>query len=151
MANKLVATIPWLSNEWIISLILRLENRAPAGINCNIFSFDKDEENGVPALFIDKVQQQPFISYVNTVNGQTWFKKFTAPQNNEDTHIEMHQRYVSNGNYRFFILVNGEEINSVINNNAQQYYNVKIYASSYKYYASACQGSIKYLKLTNFL
>ena len=36
-------------------------------------------------------------------------------------HIEIHQRY--------FIKWNGEEIHSVVNEKAQQFYDVKVYAS----------------------
>ena len=49
--------------------------------------------------------------------------------NNYITNIEIHQRYVNGGEYRYFIKINGEEIASIINTKAQQFYDVKVYAS----------------------
>ena len=46
------------------------------------------------------------------------------------THIEIHQKYTSGGKYRYFIKINGEEVFSIINTNAQQFYDIKIYASN---------------------
>ena len=87
--------------------------------------------------------------YLNTVSGnQKWIKRLPTPPINVETHIEMHQRYVSGGNYRFFIVVNGEEINSVFST-ARQFYNVKVYSSNP--WHNACPGYIKNFKFTNFL
>ena len=63
--------------------------------------------------------------------------------------IEVHQRYISNGTYRYFIKIDGEEIHSAINSKARQYYNVKVYAGDPWHNAS--QGFISKLHFTNFL
>ena len=62
--------------------------------------------------------------------------------------IKIHQRYVSGGNYGFFVEVDGQEMVSVINIDARQFYNVKVYTSDPWHHV---QGSTKNLKLTNFL
>lgn len=77
-------------------------------------------------------------------NSLNIFQTFPAPQNYVETHIELHQRYVSNGNYGFFIVVNGEEIYSLLNTDVRQIY-VKVYASDPWY--DFCQGTVKNLKL----
>ena len=144
--GKLLAIIPWMSTEWIITFTLRLTNRIPVGENCNVIHFRID--NGCPAIFIDKINGGSLISYTNIINGTRWHTRFVSPQNDVETHFELHQRYISNGNYRFFIKLNGEEIHSIISA-AQQHYNVEVYASHFWY--DACQGSIKNFEFTNFL
>ena len=77
------------------------------------------------------------------------FEPTPMPNINEPVHYEMHQRYVSEGNYRYFIKINGEEVLTILNTDARQFYNVKVYASDPWY--RACPGTIKNFKLTNFL
>ena len=62
--------------------------------------------------------------------------------------IEVHQRYISNGNYRYFIKIDREEIHSTINSKARQFYNVKVYASNPSIDAS--QGLISNFILQTF-
>ena len=68
---------------------------------------------------------------------------------NVPTHIEIHQRYTSGGKYRYFIKINGEEAYSIINTDARQFYNVKVYASNP--WEDNCSGYIKNFEVTNFL
>ena len=63
--------------------------------------------------------------------------------------IEIHQRYVSNGDYRYFIKIDGVEVYSVLNTDARQFYNIKVYASGP--FRDACPAYIKDLEFTNFL
>ena len=48
---------------------------------------------------------------------------------NEIYQIEIHQRYLSEVNYHIFVKVNSNEIHSVVNSNAQQFYNINVYVS----------------------
>ena len=154
--DGLLAIIPWMSPEWIVSLTLRLINQLPGDSVCNIIHFTNGGNfgqlgNRIPAVFLTRDSDIPLIFYVNEVNGNNhWFgsKKFPISINVE-THIELHQQYISNGNYRYFVKVNGEEILSILNAEAHQYYNVNVYASDP--WHVQCQGYIKNLKLTNFL
>ena len=70
---------------------------------------------------------------------------------NETTHIEIHQRYLRSGEYRYFIRIDGEEVHSVVNTQAQQFYNVKVIAAQAFTSAATCPASIKNVKHTNFL
>uniref|UniRef100_A0A7M5UHV8 Uncharacterized protein n=1 Tax=Clytia hemisphaerica TaxID=252671 RepID=A0A7M5UHV8_9CNID len=63
--------------------------------------------------------------------------------------IELEQRYISNGNYKYSIKIDGIEKHSVINNDAQQIYNVEIYASHHTRIPSP--ADMKDLEITNFL
>ena len=76
-----------------------------------------------------------------------------------DHHFEFHinqtysfvvqQRYVSAGNYRYTILIDGEEIHSVLNDQPRQFYDVKVYLGGPFY--NACPAYVSSLKITNFL
>ena len=68
---------------------------------------------------------------------------------NQTYKIEIHQRYVSNGDYRYFIILDGQEVYSVVNTDAKQFYNIKVYASGP--FRDACPAYVKDLKFTNFL
>ena len=68
---------------------------------------------------------------------------------NKNHYVEIHQRYVSRGDYRYFIKINGIEINSVINCGAQQFYKVDVYASD-NFHENAA-GYISNFLFTNFL
>ena len=70
-------------------------------------------------------------------------------QQNYVYEIEIHQRYISNGNYRYFIKIDREEVHSAINSKARQFYNVKVYVGDPWYNAS--KGLISNLQFTNFL
>ena len=63
--------------------------------------------------------------------------------------IEIHQRYINNGNYRYFIKIDGEEVHSAINSKARQFYNVKVFAGSP--WNEASKGFISNFHFTNFL
>ena len=68
---------------------------------------------------------------------------------NKNHYVEIHQRYVSRGDYRYFIKINGIEINSVINCGAQQFYKVDVHASD-NFHENAA-GYISNFLFTNFL
>ena len=64
-------------------------------------------------------------------------------------HIEVHQRYMYGGKYRYTIDVDGVNYASKVVTNAQQYFNVKVYAS--EIHREACHVYVSDFKLTNFL
>uniref|UniRef100_A0A7M5WQ67 Uncharacterized protein n=2 Tax=Clytia hemisphaerica TaxID=252671 RepID=A0A7M5WQ67_9CNID len=88
------------------------------------------------------------------VNGNKSYRQnipFTLAVN-ETMDVEIHQRYISNGKYRYFIRINEEEIHSVVNTEAKQFYNVKVFAGQAFYAKQAvCPASIKNVKHYNFL
>uniref|UniRef100_A0A7M5UYX2 Uncharacterized protein n=2 Tax=Clytia hemisphaerica TaxID=252671 RepID=A0A7M5UYX2_9CNID len=89
----------------------------------------------------------------SAVNGDTsyrWNYPFTLAVN-ETMDVEIHQRYISNGKYRYFIRINEEDIHSVVNTEAKQFYNVKVIAGQEFTGAEVCPASIKNVKHTNFL
>ena len=100
-----------------------------------------------PGVFVHLFDRKMlFDSAVNGVS--TYRHQFLGSQLEHKYKIEIHQRYVSRGDYRFFIKVDGIEIHSVINSDARQFYNVKVYAGDPW---RETNGFISNLKLTNFL
>ena len=154
--NRLLAVIQRLSTEWIVSLTVRFENLNPDGTgHCNIIQLTRENSlsqygDRTPVIFLKPNRDEFYIA--SAINGNKnlilWTDKGLAL--NVSTRIEVHQRYTSGGNYRYFIKINGEEVYSIINTNAQQFYNVKVYASN-PWSPSACPGYIKNFEVTNFV
>ena len=68
---------------------------------------------------------------------------------NHTYHVEIHQRYIANGNYRYFIVIDGKEHYSIVNKQAQQFHNVHVFASNK--HKELPEVYISNLKFTNFL
>ena len=80
-----------------------------------------------PAVFVSHIYKK--FQIANAVNGNK-NDYFDAPvQLNQKYHVEIHQRYISQGDYHYLGKVDGVEIYSKINNDTRMFYNVKIYAS----------------------
>ena len=89
----------------------------------------------------------------SAVNGDTSYRQnipLTATAN-ETMDVEIHQRYIRNGEYRYFIRIDGEEVHSVVNTQARQFYNVKVLAAPAFTGAYTCPASIKDVKHTDFI
>ena len=104
-----------------------------------------------PAVFLEGKPSILKARFISALDGNNVHKYESSqiPKINEMTHFEIHQRYVSGGKYRYFIKMNGQEIYSTTNDDARQFYNVKVYASSPWWVA--CPGYIKNFLVTNFL
>ena len=103
-----------------------------------------------PCLFLTPLRDEFYIA--SAVNGAVNYRLLTKKglTVNVGIKIEIHQRYTSGGKYRYFIKINGEEIHSIVNNDAQQFYNVKVYASN-PWDPIVCPGYIKNFAITNLL
>ena len=152
--GRLLTVIPRLSTEWIVSFTIRMTTLSFSDF-CNIIHLTQNDNTGTygdrtPAVFLYRkpyTEQTLFRSAVNGKNNHNHSSRI--PKINELTHFEIHQRYVSGGKYRYFIKMNGQEIHSTVNDKAQQFYNVKVYASNP--WGNACPGYIKNFAVTNFL
>ena len=152
----MLTVIPRLSTEWIVSFTFRLTSPNQSSTYCNIIQLTKggayaEYGDRTPAVFLQGAPTITEFMISSSINGQPFQVKFEAPVSevNVPTHIEVHQRYTSGGNYRYFIKINGEEIGSIINTDARQFYNVKAYASHSS--KPICPGHIKNFLVTNFL
>ena len=154
-----MATIPRLSTEWSVEFTIRLTTSSSSSWAIDYCSVIRLTQGGdysnvgdrTPAIFLEG---KPIIVYsllTSATNGlmNHFYRTGSAPVVDEPTHIEIHQRYISGGKYRYFIKWNGEEVYSVVNEKAQQFYNVKVYASDP--WHDACPVFIKNFSITNFL
>uniref|UniRef100_A0A7M5UU39 Uncharacterized protein n=1 Tax=Clytia hemisphaerica TaxID=252671 RepID=A0A7M5UU39_9CNID len=162
--NTLVAIIPRLSNEWIVSLNVRLHSPL-SEVNfqnmwvCNIVHFTQGGHSlrhqygdRTPLIGIGKTTSKFHIT--NAVNNDPIFNFNNDGVGNVLTinqtyHLEVHQRYVSNGDYRYFITIDGEELYSVLNTDARQFYDVKVFMSND--WQIVCPVYISNFEITNFL
>ena len=156
VSDRLLADIPRLSPEWIVSFTIRFISLSPSNKYCSVIQLTQGGSHQnygdlTPCVYLAPGRNN--FSFKSSVNGQNTFEIKTAQGLMIDvpTHIEIHQRYTSGGKYRYFIKINGEEIDSIINNDARQFYNVKVYASNPASWQPACQGYITNLAITNFL
>ena len=151
-----LAEIPILSPEWSLSFLIRLhaDTASMAGDDyCNLVHLTKQNHGGqygdrTPLISVKKPTRKLHIA--SSISGSTnhlW--ENLALNINETYKIEVRQRYISNGNYRYFIKIDGQEGYSVVNTDARQFYNIKVYASGP--FRDACPAYIKDLELTNFL
>ena len=161
--GKLLAVVPRLSAEWTLVYSLNVKSLQTTSMLCSFvhLSILTDDTSGAiygsrsPFHYLERVTQglqgkfekMKFGSAINSATAYITMSEM--PEVGEWEHYEFHQRYVSGGNYRFFVKRNGEEVYSAINTDAQQFYNVKVYAGSPTF--PACAAEIKNLELTNFL
>ena len=104
----------------------------------------------IPGVSIKQNSSMVYISHA--VNGKANYRvdvEQTENKLNAHHHIEINQRYVSRGDYRYFIKINGTKIHSVINSDARQFFNVNIYASDDD--KASAPGFISNFQFTNFL
>ena len=152
--DRILTVLPRLSTEWIVSFTIRFVSLSPSSVYCSIFHMTQGGDKDIygirtPSLFLNPGRNKFHIN--SAVNGIVSYT-FNTEQGlivDVPTQIEIHQRYISGGKYRYFIKINGEEVHSIINNDARQFYNVKVYASNSL--QPACSGYIKNLAVTNFL
>ena len=149
-----MTVIQRLSTEWIVSLTVRFENLNPGLGYCNIIHFTRGGAlshygDRTPVIFLNPNRDEFYLASAINGNGNLVFLTDKGLAFNVSIRIEIHQRYTSGGKYRYFIKINGEEVFTIINTNAQQFYNVKVYAGNN--WETACSGYIKNFEVTNFL
>ena len=146
--NNLIAIIPWMSTEWSISFEYRMTGRI-LGYFKTILHFTNDG-NGhrAPAVFMTVNSNTFHFTTALNENSNYAYNFHEVLQLNRVYKVEIHQRYISNGNYRYFIKVDGEQVHSAVNTKAKQCYNVKVYTGNPWY--DVPEGFISNLKFTNF-
>ncbi|XP_066922075.1 uncharacterized protein [Clytia hemisphaerica] len=150
--NTLAITIPVYSPEWSYQFTYHV-NAFLDDTWCAIMSTTNSQvqhgEYGyrAPAIYLNNPQR--YFSITNAVNGDKIHKElFQGLIANTSYDIEFHQRYKSGGVYTYSIVVNGDVIHTVDNNQAVQFYNVKIWLSDP--WHRACDGNISNFKFTHF-
>uniref|UniRef100_A0A7M5VBT2 Uncharacterized protein n=1 Tax=Clytia hemisphaerica TaxID=252671 RepID=A0A7M5VBT2_9CNID len=150
--NLLRAIIPQMSTEWIVQFKFKLTAaHTHIKVKCNLIHLSQSgagETYGdrTPSVYVYKETMEMRI--FTAINGKHKYKGYTV-QYGIDYNVEIHQRYKSGGKYTFFIIINGKRIMKTVNTQAEQFYDVKVYASNL--WEPACNGTISDFKITNFL
>ncbi|XP_066910985.1 uncharacterized protein [Clytia hemisphaerica] len=156
--NNLLKVIDRFSTEWSIMFSMRLSTSIPSGDDglptCNIINLSEDNiqssHYGARTPYVGLRKDTRKIHTTSAINGNWNEIKELPPVIIDQTyHLEIHQRYVSNGHYRYFIMIDGVEVYSVLNTDARQFYNVHVYAGNP--WNEPCPVYISNFKLTNFL
>ena len=154
--NNILDIIPVLSTEWSISLNVRRDQSIPfvGNTTCSVFQLRANDtekkEYGRRTPFIGVVPSSGKFHISSAVKGNwNWWRNLNGLSEDQTHNIEIHQRYASNGDYRYFIKIDGEEVISVLNTDARQFYNVNVYGSNIS--NDPCPVFISNLKITNFL
>ena len=119
---------------------------------CTIAEFTRDDSQiqfGLDTLMILMGQQNNLLIRSKSISDDEASFQYTPLVVDQQVHIEVHQRYMYGGKYRYIIDVDGVNYASKIVTNAQQYFNVKVYAS--ETHREACHVYVSDFKLTNFL
>ena len=133
-----------------------LHNPENGPLYCNVIHFTQNANN---ANYGDKTPMlnmigKPFAKmlFSSSINGlMPSFTYVGVPAvDNQKTKYVISQRYMSGGKYRYQIEIDDVKVYSEINSQAEQFYNVKVYASD-PYHKNPCPGTIYDLEVTNFL
>eukprot|EP00111_Clytia_hemisphaerica_P005368 TCONS_00015514-protein len=153
--GALITTIDRLSTEWSLSLDFKLlkapieywTSIAHLSINDNIGTFG-DRTPLVHLKYNTGNITLVVCTHIDDDDNHvfTWEKPLTI---GKIYNVDIRQRYLSGGKYRFIVLVNGFEVHSKVNKKARQFYDVKFFFSSPWYEASDVE--VYNLKHTNFL
>ena len=122
-----------------------------AGIYCNILHFSKGAEIGErgdrhPCLYYNVPMQR--FEMASVVNNEDVYTSKQSIVLHQTYHFVFQQRYLSNGIYQYEVIIDGQIYNSLVNNQAKQFYDMKAYVSNP--WIQSCVGIISDVKFTNF-
>ena len=142
-----------MSTEWSITFKVRVNEGTQAPSDILRFTNNPGSSYGKHGDRIPLVGLFPnatTIDFSSSVNEQASHNyKHGLILFNQTYHIEIHQRYISNGNYRYYIVIDGDEMHSAINSQARQFHNVHVFASTPD--LQEADAFIQNLEFTNFL
>jgi len=148
-SNRLLTTIRRLSTEWSLSFDLFISSYHHQ--YCSIIHLTQNHDqrdfgDRVPAVFLTPSQSIQISTYIDRLPDYKVLHE--VPPYNWFRFVISHE-YLSNGQYRYSIQLDDEEIHWTVNNMAHQFYNVKVYAGNP--WMEPCNASLANLQLTNFL
>ena len=117
---------------------------------CNIIEFTPDSSkitHGYDTLNVG-IERSSKRLIVRSKAGKTQ-ENMPIVEVDKTMNLCVSQRYVSNGQYRYSVDVDGINIATTLVTDAQQYYNIDVYAA--ERHRGACPAFISNFKLTNFL
>ena len=142
-----------MSTEWSLTVDIRI-NEGAKGLT-EVLRFTNSSESifrhGFRIPLITLFPDGKTIDITSSINDDPNSEyRYNQTDNQYTNHVEIHQRYISNGEYRYFVIIDGQEKHSTINKKARQFHNVHVWACSSFFFgvADVYIGSVQF---TNFL
>ena len=133
--NTLVTTLDTFPKEYKVSVEVKGTSLCPEKF-CNVIHFTAGRNHANygdqnPVIYFRSANMGYFIDIRSAVNGDASYswKSVAKYKENEWIHIEVSQIHEPTG-YNYMITINGKQEHTVMNNRAEEFYNVKCYASN---------------------
>ena len=111
--SNLLATISWMSTEWSVSFEYRITGVVSSwGSIVHLTIGSNIIQMGQRTTAVFTLPNSQKLIFNTTLNDETNYicRSVENLELNRVYKIEVHQRYISNGNYRSIIKIDGEEI-----------------------------------------
>uniref|UniRef100_A0A7M5UH76 Uncharacterized protein n=1 Tax=Clytia hemisphaerica TaxID=252671 RepID=A0A7M5UH76_9CNID len=126
--DNLLHTFQVLSAEWIVQFKFHLTTINPGWCNIILMTAQPDSIHinsprygyRAPSVYIDAQNNRFEIS--NSVSGRSQYSYFHNGLTQKTIYeMELHQRYKRGGVYKYSIIINGEEVHTADNTQAEQF------------------------------
>lgn len=154
----MVGTIPRLSPEWSMKFVFKVpslpdDNRYATIVHLSIGGSIAQRGDRTPVVQLLGREGKMSLIVASTINDHLNFiyssKDDIVLNVSQPYSLEVHQRYLKNGLYRFFVILDHVEIFSVVNRRAEQFYGVKVWACAP--WSNPSLAEISNFEHTNFL
>ena len=111
--SNLLATISWMSTEWSVSFEYRITGVVSSwGSIVHLTIGSNIVQMGQRTTAVFTLPNSQKLIFNTTLNDETNYicRSVENLELNRVYKIEVHQRYISNGNYRYFIKIDGKEV-----------------------------------------
>lgn len=130
--GNLIDTIDLQKKAWSLELDVKPTGTVSEWSNVIYLTIGAHYENygdRTPAIWFPTNSNELFIDSAVNGNLAYGYKCKELPRD-VFTNVKVTQTLISKNHYKFAIAIEGDEVHSVINNNALEFENVKIYASN---------------------
>ena len=111
--SNLLATISWMSTEWSVSFEYRITGVVSSwGSIVHLTIGSNIVQMGQRTTAVFTLPNSQKLIFNTTLHDETNYicRSVENLELNRVYKIEVHQRYISNGNYRYFIKIDGKEV-----------------------------------------
>ncbi|XP_066921942.1 uncharacterized protein [Clytia hemisphaerica] len=151
--DKVKYLVQRTSTEWSLEFKFQINEDHTDNFWCSIIHVTTGQDrfsygSRIPAIFYNSGWKQ-VVTYWN-LNGD-----LISVFHRQDVklgvnyHVKYQQRYINSGVYKASLEIDGVEVESMLNTQAKQFYDVKFYIADPWY--PVCIGSVSDVKFTNFL
>ena len=149
--NHLYQTIPTLYKQWCVALDINPTGTVAGYASIIHVGLGPDHASyGDRTPSIQFKAQTTMMHISSAVNGnENYYPSDTSPlPMNEWTQVEMSQLRLTDGSYQYTIKINDQIYDQIINNDAREFENIKVYTGDN--YSFAPAATIRNLKINTF-